>query len=171
MEAAILFRKSAPWCGGNPMANLDLWKQMTQTFRVPIVEIGGTLGTFGESNVQVNTEVVMELQFQAFAVQILGEFTRLAIHEESIECAFSRFNISQGCEFQKTHFCSGRYRPSDGTPFPVERAENDVLKGCSFEMLLNTMGLSSTDLDVDHAARLPTDKELEILNQEFKSRS
>ncbi|TVR84950.1 MAG: hypothetical protein EA409_00155 [Saprospirales bacterium] len=171
MEKAIRFRQANPWCGGNPMADLNLWKQMTQTFRVPIIEIGGKLGSFGTPDTQINTEAVMELQFQAFAVQILGEFSRSAVREKAIECAFSRFDIPQGCEFQRTHFCSGRYSPSDGAPFPVERAENDTLKGCSFEMLLNTAGLRSTDLDVDHAAKLPTDEELKVINRKFKSNS
>jgi hypothetical protein len=168
MENAIQFRQANPWCGGNPVADSNLWKQMIQNFRVPIVEIGGKLASFGTPNTQINTEVVMELQFQAFAVQILGEFSRAAIREKAIECAFSKFDIHQGCEFQKTDFCSGRYNPNNGAPFPVEQIEDNTLKGCSFEMLLNATGLSSIDLDIDHTAKLPTDEELEIINRDFK---
>jgi hypothetical protein len=32
-----------------------------------------------------------------------------------------------------------------------------MVSGCSFEMLLRTCGLQSSDLDCQHAARLPTD--------------
>jgi hypothetical protein len=107
----------------------------------------------------------MELQYQALAAQIFGDFSAAAVRDEALECGFAKFNIPQGCEFQRTHNCTGRYRPMDGPPHPVEVTENGEMKGCYFEMLLNTAGLRSNDIDLDSSARLPSDKELAEQNR------
>jgi len=164
MRAGIEFRKRKPWCGANPVADKDLWYQMAGSFRAPIVEIEGRLGGFGQDDAETNSEVFMELQFQALAAQIFGDFSALAKRENALECAFSKFNIPQGCEFQRTHNCTGQYKPADGPPHPVEQAEDGTMSGCYFEMLLNTAGLRSTDIDLDSSARLPSDRELKELD-------
>lgn len=170
MQSGMEFRQRMPWCGGNPVADKGLWDLMTRTFRAPIVEIGGSLTGPGLGDAKANAEVVMELQFQAFAAQIFGDFSRAALNESTIECAFSKFDIPQGCEFQRTDFCKGRYRPADGPPHPIVQAEDGSLGGCSFEMLLMTAGLRSVDLDVDHTAKMPTDEELAEMERQAAGR-
>lgn len=157
MRDAIEFKAAAPWCCANPAVDIESFEQLTKRFHVPIVEIRGRIAQFGSADEKMAAEIVMELQLQALAMQVYGEFSRIAADEGAIECAFAKFGIHQGCEYQRTHNCLGRYRPSDGPPHPVVEVENGVLSGCSFEMLLRTCGLQSRDLDCQHAARLPSD--------------
>jgi hypothetical protein len=166
MRAAIEFRIKHPWCGGNPVADPQLWKMLASKFPPPIMEIDGQLRGFGLGSAEANGEVVFELQFQALAAQIFGEFSQTAVREQTIECAFSKYDIPLGCEFQRTATCSGRYDPRKGPPHPAMIAENTP--GCSFELLLNASGLSSADLDLDHSARLPTDKDLEEMERQAR---
>lgn len=161
MKRAILFRKEIPWCAGNPIANMELWEKIKNTFPAPIVEINGSFKGVALGGERENTEILFELQFQALAAQIFGDFSSAALREKSIECAFSKFDIPQGCEYQKSHFCSGRYCPSNGPPHIVSQTDDQKVKGCSFEYLLNLYGTCSTDLDIDHFAQLPKTNKFE----------
>jgi hypothetical protein len=157
MRDAMEFKAAAPWCCANPALDIEAFDQLTKRFPVPFVEIRGRLARFGPEDETLSAEIVMELQFQALAMQVYGEFSKIASDEGTIECAFAKFGIHQGCEFQRTHNCLGRYRPSDGPPHPIVDLGDEMVSGCSFEMLLRTCGLQSRDLDCQHAARLPTD--------------
>jgi hypothetical protein len=108
----------------------------------------------------LNNEIVMELQFQALASQILGEFSNQAKLDGVIECAFKKYDVPNGCEFQRTHGCTGRYRPADGSPFPP-REVSGILTGCTFEALLISSGNPSSNIDLDVQAKLPSLSELE----------
>jgi hypothetical protein len=102
----------------------------------------------------------MELQFQALASQILGEFSKEATLDGALECGFKKFNIPAGCEFQRTHGCGGRYRPQDGSPHPPYEA-SETLKGCTFEALLISSGNPSSTIELDTHAKLPGLSDLE----------
>jgi hypothetical protein len=160
MRRALEFRLERPWCGGNPILDSDLWQLMMQTFPAPVVEIEGRLVGGGLGEPYANSESVFELHYQAFAAQLFGDFSKAAVQEKSIECAFARFDIPQGCEFQRTHYCTGRYQPAAGPPHPLTVRENGDADGCSFELLLHTMNLTSQELDLDHSSQMPSVSEL-----------
>ena len=151
---AIEMRRARPWLGANPIRDDALWTEMTTQLPAPAVEIKGGLGHFGPPQA-VSSEFFFELQYQALALQVLGVPWRSADPPDTIQCGFALFDLPQACDYQRSHYCSGRYRPSDGPPFPVTILEDATMVGCPFEALLITMGLTSTDLDIDNSAQLP----------------
>lgn len=160
MKNAIIFRQKKPWCAGNPIEHMKLWEKMKETFPAPIIEINGKLTGEGLGHENKNIEIAAELHLQALAAQIFGDFSKYAICEKSIECGFSKYDISQGCEYQRTDFCKGRYQPIEGPPHKVSVSSEQTLKGCTFEFMLNSFGVKSEKLSLDHLAQLPTFEEL-----------
>jgi|GEM_PF-1641194 len=160
LERAIDYRLNVPWCAGNPIVSSSLWQELLKTLPAPLVQVEGKIGTHAVSDQDLNNEIVMELQFQALASQILGEFSDYAKFNRAVECAFNKFGIPKGCEFQKTHGCVGCYRPEDGPPHaPVE--SNGVLAGCTFEALLISSGNPSDKIEVNADATFPSLAEIE----------
>jgi hypothetical protein len=170
MDAALDFRRRVPWCGGNPVADTNLWQDLAARFQAPLLDVRGELRGDGLRNFGANSEIIMELQFQTLAAQVLGDFSDEAIANGAVECAFARFGISQGCEYQVSHGCAGRYRPDAGAPHPLWTDANGNLKGCSFEALLSTAGMKSEDLLVEHGAQFPTWAELTELEAELAAK-
>jgi len=163
MFAGMRLRQEIPWCGGNPAADPALWERLLETLPPPLVQVGGRTGG-GLGPERDTTELIMELHYQALAAQVLGDFSDRAISDAAIECGFAKYEIEGGCEFQRSHSCTGRYQPADGPPHPMEIDQGGNVRGCSFEALLVTSGTRSADLDVDHFARMPTRDDLEKLD-------
>ncbi|QUY45434.1 hypothetical protein [Acaryochloris marina] len=164
MQRGMRFRIDNNMYAGNPLSDLYLWQKISNSFPIPFAQINGKMNSFGPQSTELSNEIVIELQFQAFAYQILGEFSNEAKQEKSVECAFSKFNISQGCEYQRSHSCSGRYQVHAGPPHAVEVDRNGDFTGCSFEALFLSAGFQSTDIDVDFEATLPTFEEIRLEN-------
>lgn len=169
MERALLFRTDTPWCGGNPIVDMNLWRDLKETFSAPAIEINGRLVGSGFKNEHANSEIVFELHYRALVDQILGDFSEQAVNDEAIECGFAKYSIRKGCEHQKSRTCSGRYRPEYGSPQPLVLHENEDVSGCTFELVLNLIGIKSQDLEIDHFAQLPTDEDLRELEKELES--
>ncbi len=143
MYEAMLFKKRNPWCLVNPAASEGTWAKLHKKFKAPMIILENGIGRFGKSKVS-GSELVMELQFQAFAAQILGDFSKQTKTDNMIECAFAKYKISNGCLHQTTNSCSGRYDLKEGAPHPY---------GCSLEGLFNTMGFKSEDIELDVNAK------------------
>jgi len=168
MVSGLEFRLEHPWCAGNPAIDSNLLAGLLRRFRVPLVQIEGGFGSFGDVPQNLVSEVMMELQYQALAAQVLGDISPIAQREGSLECAFSKYRIEAGCEYQRSIGCTGRYRPGGGPPVqPVVGANGDVT-GCSFETLLNVAGLSSNSIDFDPNARMPDDQTLKSVEQRLR---
>lgn len=151
MKEAVEFRQSKPWSAINPARDVELLYELFDKFKAPFVVVGEAMGTFGRP--AHAGEVVFELQYQAFAAQILGDFSPEARETRTIECAFGKYRISRGCEFQSSHGCPGRFSPPDGVPHPKTQTAEGTLGGCSFGWLLSTMGVESKDIVIDFDAK------------------
>lgn len=160
MMAALKFRQSHPWCGGNPIEDANTWKEIVDKFPAPLLQVGHQIFSDG-SRQSLDSEIIMELQFQAFADQIRGART-YAANAGVLECAYSLFDIDEGCEYQLSHACQGRIAPSEGLPFPVGTDPNGNLTGCQMGMLLQAMDLEPALLDINHEQRMPTEAEIFI---------
>lgn len=151
MRRALLYRADHPWTGANPATDIEALEFLVHEFPAPLIEIEGQFGNTRPENNDANFQAIAELQYQAFASQIFGAVSAAAAGENALECAFSKFGIHRGCEFQLNAGCVGRYRPSDGTPHPVVRVDgSEEIRGCTFEMFVNSMGLSSSDMELDY---------------------
>lgn len=157
MKEAIEFRLSKPWIAINPAADVELLHMLFDKFKAPFVVVGDAMGTFGQP--AHGGEVVFELQFQALAAQILGDFSVEARQTQTLECAFGKYRIARGCEFQSSHGCPGRFPPQNGVPHPKTKSSEDILGGCSFDWLLSTMGIESENITIDFDAKfLPLER-------------
>lgn len=152
MKEAIEYRQRMPWCAANPATDPPLLEEMMKKFKAPFVVVGGQMGSFGEPSIP-GSEIIFELQYQALAAQILGDVSSAARESGSLECAFGKYSIPQGCPYQATHGCIGRFKPEDGAPHPATIVDNDQIIGCSFEALMVTAGIKCEDLDIDWAAK------------------
>lgn len=159
LERAIEIRMKMPWCAANPIADTALWRQLLGELPAPLIQIEGGISNNVGSNQLLNNEIVMELQFQALASQILGDFSAESKSHAAIECAFKKYDISNGCEFQRTHQCPGFYSPAKGTPHPPDDSTGN-LSGCTFEALLISSGNPSSEIELNADATLPTFNEL-----------
>jgi hypothetical protein len=48
---------------------------------------------------------------------------------------FARYGVPNGCPFQVSGDCIGRFNPKDGLPVPLNLDENDVVQGCTFSAM------------------------------------
>lgn len=145
MLEALLYRREKPWCGAVPVVDAASWDELSRRFPLPSVQIGEELGTIFVDDQELMNEVVMELHFQSFALAVFGEFSAEARAEGAMECAFSKFNIAQGCPYQVSHDCSGRFKVAAGPPFPVETGIDGELSGCGVAMLFQAVVRSLQD--------------------------
>lgn len=152
MKDGIEFRRLRPWCAVNPATDLDLLSEMLGRFKTPFVVIGEGMGSFGKPSVP-GGEVVFELQYQALAAQVLGDFSPIARQTKTIECAFGKYNIPNGCGFQASHGCQGRFNPPEGVPHAMTVDSTGLLEGCSFGWLLSKFGIKSEDIEWNDEAK------------------
>lgn len=131
MCAAIEFRLRKVWCAANPFVDVRLWNEMSSAFRMPVIQAAGELGSTHVDE-EVIRDVFYELQYQALALQVAGDLSPQQRIDRHLECAFAKFRIEKGCEFQRNGSCSGRFLPSSGLPHPAKA-------GCSFGVLLEQM--------------------------------
>lgn len=152
MKEAIEYRQLMPWCAANPAADPLLLEKMMKKFKAPFIVVGGQMGSFGEPSVP-GSEIIFELQYQALAAQILGDVSPAARESGTLECAFGKYSIHQGCPYQATHGCIGRFKPENGAPHPATIGDGDQIDGCSFEALMMVAGIKCEELDIDWTAK------------------
>ncbi|WQI22923.1 hypothetical protein U2S91_09930 [Stenotrophomonas maltophilia] len=102
------------------------------------------------------TELIAELHFQAFNEQLLGNPSASARDMNGIECGFSRFGVLNGCPFQVSGECIGRFVPGEGLPIPLSHDAAGNIEGCTFGALFQSSGMRVEDLQVDYGARFET---------------
>lgn len=161
MRTGIEFRQKHPWCAVNPVTDLKLWSDIIEKFKSPFVVVGEQMGNFGEPSVP-GGEVIFELQYQALAAQILGDFSPVARQTGNIECAFGKYGIPNGCSFQASHGCEGRFNTREGVPHAMTIDSKGQLGGCSFGWLLQTIGIKSEDIELHHEAKFSPLSKTEI---------
>lgn len=154
MKKGIQLKKSKPWIGVNPVGDKNELYFLMRDFNTPYIVFEDGIGSFGDPSVS-GGELLFELQFQALASQVFGDFSPRASANCSLECAFSKNKVNNGCNFQSTHSCTGLIKPNEGIPFPMSIASDGTLEGCSFEWLLNVMGLKIENIEINPNARFP----------------
>jgi hypothetical protein len=131
MCAALEFRLRKVWCAANPFADARLWNEMSSAFPIPVIQAAGELGSTHVDG-DIIRDVFYELQYQALALQVLGDFSAQQRSDGHLECAYSRFEIDKGCEFQRDGSCSGRFLPKNGLP-------HQASAGCGFGVVIEQM--------------------------------
>ncbi len=86
--ACNYFRLERPWCAANPVADLALLGGTLEKLPSPIVQIDGKLSNSSANDQDLNSEIIFELHFQAFADQIFGNFSPEAANTGAIEALF-----------------------------------------------------------------------------------
>lgn len=154
MKKGIELKISKPWIGVNPANDEDELLFLMKEFKTPYIVFEDGIGSFGPSSVS-GGELIFELQFQTLAAQVFGDFSKQAIASSKLECAFSKYNIKNSCEFQNSHGCTGLINPKEGFSFPKTTSSGYNLEGCSFELLLNLMNIKVEDIEIDFNAKFP----------------
>lgn len=155
MKKGIQLKMSKPWIGVNPVGNKNELYSLMADFKAPYIVFEDGIGSSGVPSVS-GGELMFELQFQALASQVFGDFSPQASSNCSLECAFGKNKIRNGCGFQSSHGCTGLINPKEGIPFPISTSNGDTLEGCSFGWLLNVMGLKIENMEIDPNARFPS---------------
>lgn len=154
MKQAIEHRIKQPWLSVNPAIDMRELSLLLKEFRSPFVVIEGALQTQStEQNESISLETVGELHFQAFIEQLLGNTSRIARESNSLECGFAKFEMFNGCPYQVSGECIGRFDPRKGLPIPLKIDEHDVLQGCIFGAMFLSSGIKIEDLVIDYNAR------------------
>lgn len=156
MKKAMELRIGQPWISAYPTgAQVELMK-LFEEFRIPAVLIEGRYQAQSPVNAEMATELIGELHYQAFNDQLLGSPSALARRTNSIECGFSKFEVFNGCPFQVSGECIGRFDPREGLPIPVSHDAAGNIEGCTFGALFQFLGARVEDLQVDYGARFGT---------------
>lgn len=161
MDKALEFRKKYLWCGANPFLDISVWIEMKNQFPTLLIQTQDGLRVTLLENLKLINEFMIELQIQALASQVIGDFRKDENQAETFKCGFAYFNIQNGCHFQKDSCCSGILRPDEDAPFPIKINDEDEFSGCFFEAALMLLGTSISNLDIQYGHRIPRIEDLE----------
>lgn len=94
-------------------------------------------------------ELVFENHFQALALQMCGRISKRCIYPDMLQCGFSYFGLKI-CPCQLNRKCDGHIdRKSNLEPMKWD-AEENLVEGCSFEVMLNILGTSIKEINIDN---------------------
>lgn len=155
MKTAMEYRLKMPWLTVNPTESdleLDL---LFKKFRIPAVLMEGRFQSQAPLKEEISVELIGELHFQAFVDQLLGNASPVVKESNELECGFARYDIPNGCPFQVSGDCMGRFNPKNGLPVPLNLDENGVVQGCTFGAIFFSSGVKVEELDVDYSKKFP----------------
>jgi hypothetical protein len=156
MKKALELRIDQPWISVYPTGTEVELMKLFEEFRIPAVLVEGRYQAQSSVDADMATELIGELHYQAFNDQLLGSPSASARHTNSIECGFSKFKVFNGCPFQVSGECIGRFDPRDGLPIPLSHEPTGNIEGCTFGALFLSSGMRVEDLQVDYGARFDT---------------
>ena len=156
MMKALELRIDQPWISVYPTGTEVELMKLFEEFRIPAVLVEGRYQAQSSVDADMATELIGELHYQAFNDQLLGSPSASARHTNSIECGFSKFKVFNGCPFQVSGECIGRFDPRDGLPIPLSHEPTGNIEGCTFGALFLSSGMRVEDLQVDYGARFDT---------------
>lgn len=153
MKKALESRIAQPWLSAYPTGTPDELLKLFDEFRIPAVLVEGRFQAQSLLSDEIITDLIGELHFQAFTVQLLGNASGLARDNNSIECGFSKFDVPNGCPFKVSGECIGRFDPREGLPIPLSHDVAGNIDGCTFGALFQLSGISVENLVVDYGTR------------------
>lgn len=156
MKKALELRIEQPWISVYPTGTEVELMELFEEFRIPAVLVEGRYQAQSPVNADMVTELIGELHYQAFNDQLLGSPSASARHTNSIECGFSKFKVFNGCPFQVSGECIGRFDPRTGLPIALLHDSAGNIEGCTFGALFQSSGIRVEDLLVDYGARFDT---------------
>lgn len=156
MKKALELRIEQPWISVYPTGTEVELMELFEEFRIPAVLVEGRYQAQSPLNADMVTELISELHYQAFNDQLLGSPSASARHTNSIECGFSKFKVFNGCPFQVSGECIGRFDPRTGLPIALLHDSAGNIEGCTFGALFQSSGIRVEDLLVDYGARFDT---------------
>lgn len=98
------------------------------------------------------TELMLENEMQALALQIIGRPSKHTIYPKSLLCADAYFGIKE-CGYYRDGSCSGHLTADSIIPKTVLDDNKNIVEGCPLEMVLNTLGTSIGEIEVEKIAR------------------
>ncbi len=155
MKTAMKYRLDTPWLTVDPTENNRELDLLFNEFRIPAVIVESRYQAQSPLEEDISTELIGELHFQAFVDQLLGNTSRIIKESNELECGFSRYEIFNGCPFQVSGDCMGRFNPKDGLPVPLNQDDNGVIQGCTFGAMFSSWGIKVEDLEVDYSTKFP----------------
>lgn len=156
MKKALELRIELPWISAYPTVSASELMKLFEEFRIPAVLVEGRYQAQSALNDDMVTEIIGELHYQAFTAQLLGSPSASARHTNSIECGFSKYEVFNGCPFQVSGECTGRFDPREGLPIPLSHDSAGNIEGCTFGALFQFSRMRVEDLQVDYGARFAT---------------
>ncbi|MPS98690.1 MAG: hypothetical protein E2581_09335 [Pseudomonas sp.] len=156
MKKALELRIEQPWMSVYPARTQSELIRLFEEFRIPAVLVGGRYQAQSSLDGDMVTELIGELHYQAFNDQLLGNPSASARVTNSIECGFSKFGVHNGCPFQVSGECIGRFDPKEGLPIPMSHDDTGNIDGCTFGALFHYSETRVEDLLVDYGARFDT---------------
>lgn len=153
MKKALEHRIDQPWLSVYPTRDSSELMKLFDEFRIPAVLVEGRYQAQSPLSDDIATELIAELHLQAFIDQLLGNPSLFARDTNSIECGFSKFRVHNGCPFQVSGECIGRFDPKDGLPIPLLPDAAGNIEGCTFGAYLQYSGINVEDMVVDYRAR------------------
>lgn len=151
MKKAMEYRLKMPWLTVDPTENSHEFDLLFNEFRIPAVLVEGRFQAQSPLEERMTVELIGELHFHAFFDQLVGNASRLIKESNELECGFSRYDIHNGCPYQVSGDCIGRFNPKDGLPVPLNLDNSDFIQGCTFGAMFSSMGIKVEDLEVDYS--------------------
>ncbi|WP_313569187.1 hypothetical protein [Acetoanaerobium noterae] len=152
MKYAIEYKKSHPWILSYPMKNpLDFYSQNFNRFQ-PIFTMTYDKVYYNLLNIS-SAELIFENHYQALTLQICGKISKRCIYTDMLQCGFSYFGL-KSCPHQMNEQCDGHIDKSSVLPPIKLDNKQNIIEGCSFEIILNCIGTSITEIDIGNINRI-----------------
>jgi len=151
MKAAIEYKREHPWMLSYPMCKREFLSEEFNKFE-PYFTITND-GVMYNTDRITSTELIYENHFQALSAQICGRVSPYCQDTWRLMCGFS-YTGTNTCPHYLAGECDGYVDCESEFPKVVIDEDNNIVRGCTFEIVLNTMGVSVRNIMVGRVRSL-----------------
>lgn len=146
MKEAIEYKKKHPWMLSYPMCNYDNFMSFEFNRFKPYFTIMDDGVSYNVENIK-HEELILENHLQALANQICGHNSKYCLESKKLMCGYSYTGMNT-CPNYISGECNGHVDKNTVLPELVLDENSNIKTGCTFELCLNSFGLSIQDISV-----------------------
>lgn len=165
MIKAIDYKKAHPWMLSYPMCSDDFISEDFNRFE-PYFTITDDGVVYNTERI-TTSELLFEKHFQALSSQICGQISPYCQDIGRLMCGFS-FTGANTCPHLLLDECDGHVDNECVLPEIVLDDHKNILRGCTFEFVLNSMGIGIKDINLGRLRSLQYKEIKEALDQYHK---
>ena len=145
MLSAIKYKKEHPWMLSYPMCSPEFISSEYNQFEPYfVITRDGVLYNF---DLLLPSELELEIHLQALYYQICGQISKYSKDVYKVLCGYTYIGANI-CPYLLNGQCDGHIDRESKIPEIVLDKDKNVLSGCSFELMMKTIGTSIHELSI-----------------------